>query len=96
MVWTMLLQLLAILFGRAMYPRKKGDGPNEIPYDENEMVIGAWMNYFASIGLKPAFAPHEPLAGDPGLHAAPRAVRCDHRQKMVQSESARNKKRAHA
>lgn len=53
MVWTMLLQLLAILFGPAMYPRKKGEGPGEVPYDENEMVIGAWMDYFASIGLKP-------------------------------------------
>lgn len=53
MVWMMLLNLLAMIFGRAMYPRKKGDGPNEVPYDENEMVIGAWMDYFASIGLKP-------------------------------------------
>ena len=53
MVWTMLLNLLAVIFGPAMYPRKKGDGPNEVPYDENEMVIGAWMDYFASIGLKP-------------------------------------------
>lgn len=53
MVWTMILNLLAVLFGPAMYPRKKGDGPNEVPYDENEMVIGAWMDYFASIGLKP-------------------------------------------
>jgi hypothetical protein len=53
LVWTMILNLLAVLFGPAMYPRKKGDGPNEVPYDENEMVIGAWMDYFVSIGLKP-------------------------------------------
>ena len=53
MVWTMILNLLAVIFGPAMYPRKVGNGPNEVPYDENEMVIGAWMDYFASIGLKP-------------------------------------------
>ena len=53
MVWTMILQLLAVLFGPAMFPRKVGNGPGEVPYDENEMVIGAWMDYFASIGLKP-------------------------------------------
>jgi hypothetical protein len=53
MVWTMILSLLAVIFGPAMYPRKVGNGPNEVPYDENEMVIGAWMDYFASIGLKP-------------------------------------------
>lgn len=56
MVWTMILNLLAVIFGPAMYPRKVGNGPNEVPYDENEMVIGAWMDYFASIGLKP-FSP---------------------------------------
>ena len=56
MVWTMILNLLAVIFGPAMYPRKVGNGPGEVPYDENEMVIGAWMDYFASIGLKP-FSP---------------------------------------
>ena len=53
MVWMMILNLLAILFGPAMFPRKVGNAPGEVPYDENEMVIGAWMDYFASIGLKP-------------------------------------------
>jgi hypothetical protein len=53
MVWMMILQLLAVLFGPAMFPRKVGSGPGEVPYDENEMVIGAWMDYFSSIGLKP-------------------------------------------
>ena len=50
-VWDTIVQLLATIFGMEWMPRKMGNGPGELPYDEREMVINAFVDYFAWVGL---------------------------------------------
>lgn len=51
-VWAMIVNLLVAIFGDAMQPRRIEVSPGQF-YDENEMMIGAWADYLASLGIKP-------------------------------------------
>lgn len=51
MLWRMIVAMLATVFGKEWFPRKKGPGPDEIPYDEEEMVISAAVDYFQWVGM---------------------------------------------
>ena len=52
--WDGIVGLLASFIGAFWHPRKMGPdaAAGEIPFDEREMVISAFMDYFHSIGLK--------------------------------------------
>ncbi len=53
MIWDSAIGLLCAIMGLFWLPRKMGKNveAGEIPYDEREMVIGAFCKYFASIGM---------------------------------------------
>lgn len=51
--WDTIVQLLAMTIGTFWFPRKVGDNAaaGEIPFDEREMVITAFCEYFHSVGV---------------------------------------------
>jgi hypothetical protein len=56
MIWGAELNLCQAIFGAKMMPRKyvkEGADPakGEVPFDESEMVRGAWKEYLISLGL---------------------------------------------
>lgn len=77
MIWTNILSILTILFGPAMQPRKfveTGADPkkDEIPYDENKMVIDAWVDALMHWGVR-VTSPVVALWVAMGVYFAPRA-----------------------
>jgi hypothetical protein len=53
MIWDTIIGLFTAIIGAFWLPRKMGKNieAGEIPYDEREMVISAFCQYFASIGM---------------------------------------------
>jgi hypothetical protein len=52
MVWAGTVNLFIAIFGKEMAPKKIEAAPGQV-FDESEMMVSAWADYFTSIGIKP-------------------------------------------
>ena len=76
MIWGMELNLMGMMFGPEMFPRKfvkDGADPSrgELPYDEGEMVRSAWFDYLVGLGVV-IFSPLKALWLAHAMYLTPR------------------------